>query len=102
MSNQIPEQLEEYRQQIDALDAELVNVLARRFAVVRAVGELKVTEGLSVVQSARAEEVKSRAVDRGVAKGLDPEFVRALYEMMIDHAHVLEHAIKDSAKDSAQ
>lgn len=95
MGDQIPEELEGYRVAIDALDVELIDNLAKRFDIVHRVGELKRREGLSVVQAKRAEEVKDRAAALGEARGLDPQFVRSLYEMMIDHAHVLEHEIVD-------
>lgn len=92
--------LEEFRKEIDALDIELVDVLARRFAVVRAVGRLKSGTDIAVVQPARAQAVKNRAAEMGEAKGLDPEFVRRLYGMMIDHAHELEDEILEAAKNA--
>ncbi|MGH1397850.1 MAG: chorismate mutase [Alphaproteobacteria bacterium] len=92
------EKLEQYRKEIDALDIELVDVLARRLAVVRAVGALKAETGLSVVQPERAKAVVDRAAEMGVEKGLSPDFIRALYHMMIDHAHVVEHDIIDEER----
>lgn len=92
MSNE----LEELRKQIDVLDIELVDVLARRIDVVRKVGELKAGTDISVVQPARAQAVKNRAAEMGAAKGLDEVFVRKLYDLMIDHAHDLEHGITDA------
>ncbi len=89
------EQLEEYRKQIDGLDIELIDVLARRIDVVRRVGELKASADINVIQPKRAEMVKDRAAKMGAEKGLDEGFVRAFYDLMIDHAHVLEHAIMD-------
>jgi chorismate mutase len=97
MSDEIPEQLLCYRDEIDALDVKLLDLLAKRIEIVRAVGALKSREDLPVVQSARAEEVKDRAVALAVARGVDAGFIRAFYEMMIDHAHVLEHAIVNDA-----
>ena len=97
MNDVIPEKLERYREEIDALDIELIDVLARRFKVVRAVGELKRETGLSVVQAKRAEAVKQGAAVMGSEKGLSPEFVRKIYDLMIDHAHELEHDIMDQA-----
>ena len=90
------EQLEEYRKQIDALDIELIDVLARRIDVVRKVGDLKAVTDIAVVQPTRAQAVKDRAAEMGVAKGLDEAFVRKLYDLMIDHAHELEHDIMDA------
>jgi len=92
MSNQ----LEDYRKQIDALDIELIDVLSRRIDVVRKVGELKAGTDISVVQPARAQAVKNRAAEMGVSKGLDEAFVRRIYDLMIDHAHELEHDIADA------
>lgn len=89
------EDLENFRKQIDALDVELIDVLARRFAVVRAVGEWKAGRDVSVVQPARAQAVKDRAVQMGVNSGLDADFVKRLYDLMIDHAHEIEHNIFD-------
>lgn len=90
------EQLEEYRKQIDALDIELIDVLARRIDVVRKVGDLKAVTDIAVVQPTRAQAVKDRAAEMGVSKGLDETFVRKLYDLMIDHAHELEHDIMDA------
>lgn len=95
MTKQVPGKLEEYRARIDRIDAELIDALARRFEVVHAVGQLKAREGLPVVQAQRAQAVMDRAAMMGQEKGLDPDFVRRLYQMMIDHAHTLEHDITD-------
>lgn len=93
------EKLEEYRAQIDALDRELIDILARRIRVIKAVGHLKAQENISVVQSARAEEVKRRNAQLAAEKGINPEFVRRFYDMLIDHAHEIENEIMAQSKD---
>jgi len=97
MTSHIPPELALYRARIDALDLELIDVLARRFEVVRAVGALKARENMPVVQSTRAQAVIDRAVHLAQEKGLDTALVRQIYEMMIDTAHKLEHTILDNA-----
>lgn len=82
--------LEDYRRDIDALDEKIVSLLAERFAVVHAVGELKAREGLSVVQAQRAQAVKDRVAALAQSQGLDGDLLRAIYTLVIDHAHVLE------------
>ena len=94
--------LEELRKEIDALDVELIDVLARRIDVVRRVGELKAGTDITVVQPARAQAVKNRAAEMGLEKGLDEAFVRKFYDMMIDHAHDLENDILDAQAEWAQ
>ncbi|MFK7839480.1 MAG: chorismate mutase [Bdellovibrionales bacterium] len=88
--------LEEYRREIDALDIELIDVLARRINVVCKVGSLKSQSDIAVVQPKRAEAVKNKAVEMGAQKGLREDFVRKVYDLMIDHAHELEHEIMDA------
>ena len=96
MNDSLRAQLEEYRAQIDKLDIEFIDVLARRLDVVKAVGALKAGSDISVVQPERAQAVKDRAAAMGAEKGLSPEFVRKLYDLMIDHAHELEHDLQDA------
>lgn len=90
------ESLKPYRAEIDKLDEQIVKLLIERFRVVRAVAELKARENIAVVQSARAEEVKSRAAAMAEAGGLDGTLLRNIYTLMIDHAHVVEGEIVEA------
>ena len=87
------QQLEDFRKQIDACDEALIEALARRFDIVRKVGELKTNAGMEAIQPARAQSVKDRAVRLGQESGLDPDFMRRVYEVLIDYAHDVEHDI---------
>ncbi|HOO81294.1 MAG TPA: chorismate mutase [Alphaproteobacteria bacterium] len=93
MNQDTPPELEVFRQQIDECDQELIDVLARRFNVVRQVGAFKVGAQMEAIQSAREQAVKDRAVRLGQELGLDSDFIRRLYEVMIDYAHDIEHEI---------
>lgn len=62
------DELEKYRQEINALDRQLIDLFAKRFDIVRAVGKLKAEKGIAVVQSDRAIEVTERAVQMGLEK----------------------------------
>jgi len=93
----IPSELVEYRKQIDICDQDLIAVLVRRFEIVRKVGEFKAEKNMDAVQPARAQAVKDRAVLWGREQGLDPVFIRGVYEVLIDYAHDLEHEILDEA-----
>ena len=87
--------LENHRAQIDSLDDRIVDLLVERFEVVRAVGELKAEKQIDIIQSARVEEVKQRVSERAKAKGLDGNLLRAIYTLIIDHAHTLENRVAD-------
>ena len=94
---QIPQELQEFRKQIDECDRALIDAVAARFEVVRKVGEFKIGTDLEAIQPSRAQAVKDEAVRMGQEKGLDPDFMRRLYEVLIDYAHDLEHEILDKA-----
>lgn len=90
-------ELGEYRKEIDTLDDQIINLLARRFEIVRAVGRLKARNNIPVVQSARVVEVINRAAALAARQNLDPDLVRHLYQIMIDHAHTLENNLSDES-----
>jgi len=68
-----------HRRKIDALDDEIVRLLAERFEVVREVARLKAENGIPVRLPARIEEVCARAAEIGGRQGLDQHFLRQLY-----------------------
>ncbi len=78
------------RAEIDALDDAIVELLGRRFGVVRRVAAVKAAEGLPAVLPDRVAAVKRRAAALGAERGLDPAFVANLYQMIIDEACRLE------------
>ena len=90
--------LETHRASIDSLDDRIVDLLVERFEVVRAVGELKASEKIDIVQSDRVEAVKQRVFKRAMDKGLDGDLLRAIYTLIIDHAHTLENRVADKDK----
>ncbi len=74
------ENLTAWRQQIDALDDTLVDLLTRRMAVSRAIGAYKREHGLPILQAARYEELLSRRIAQAEAQGMDGGFMRTLLQ----------------------
>ncbi len=85
--------LKPLRAEIDHLDRELIALLAKRFDVVHRVGEIKKKYNLSPIQPKRMEQVLERVASLAEEHHIDPDFVKNLYHMMIDHAHALEFEI---------
>jgi isochorismate pyruvate lyase len=77
-----PRSLDEVRARIDALDAELVALLARRQALVRAAVGFKSDEQ-AVRAPDRAARVVAGARARAEAAGLAPEVAEAVWRAMI-------------------
>jgi chorismate mutase/prephenate dehydrogenase len=71
--------IEELRDAIGRVDAELVGVLARRMALVREVGKVKAASGLPVLDPAREAAVVSRAAAMARDAGLPEDDVRMLF-----------------------
>lgn len=85
--------LKDQRARIDALDDQIVDLLAQRMDIVREVGGIKARENITLVQSDRVVEVRERCAERGARKGLNPDMIRTIYTAIIDEAHDMERAI---------
>ena len=74
-----PPELAALRRDIDALDAQLVDLLARRAAKVQEVVRLKKAAGLPVYHPAREEDLISQRREQAVRAGLDPDHVEEIF-----------------------
>lgn len=74
------------RTHIQALDGELIRLLGRRFEEVRVLGTLKAAAGLPIVDLAREAELRALYREEALRAGLDPEFVLALFTLVIERS----------------
>lgn len=79
-----------FRSAIDALDAQLLETLANRFAVTRQVGQYKATHELPVQDSSREQAQLERLRGLATEHGLDPDFVAELWTLLF-RTVVAEH-----------
>jgi len=82
------EALAELRKQIDAVDEEIISLLARRAALAQRIGHLK--KGRSIKDPAREEQVLQRLQDLAAEQGLDRDLVKALYHLIIEYCVALQ------------
>jgi chorismate mutase-like protein len=87
-----------FRTDIDSLDEQIVAAIARRLALCKAVGIRKRTAGLPVMQPERIAHVTARCARLGASLGLNPEFVRTLYGLIIAEACTLETEIVEGTR----
>ena len=80
------ESLSQLRRRIDCIDAELLDVLARRMAVSRDIGEYKRQHGMTVVQAGRAGDLIRSRVAQGELLGMSPGFMRTLFLAIHDES----------------
>ncbi len=83
-------QIEELRRSIDAVDQQILTLLAERLRVVLAVGERKRREGLAVYDPAREKSLLDRLASEAPAP-LEAEAVRRIFETIVTESRRLEH-----------
>lgn len=82
--------LKAYRERINIIDEEIIQLLRRRYDVIEEVAALKARENIPAVLPDRVDEVREKAAGRAAEKGLDAGFIRELYTRIIEHSCALE------------
>jgi chorismate mutase len=72
--------LEALRSEIDKLDEELIDILARRMMVVGEIGKYKKENKITILQLKRWNQIIHDRVEAGVKMGLSREFILRLLE----------------------
>ena len=87
--------LDDLRVKLDQIDAEILNLLAKRFEKIKLIGELKKEENIPILQKSREEIVINRAKKVALKNGINPTYFEKIYEMIISGARDLEDNIVD-------
>ena len=83
------DQLSQFRQSIDNIDAALIHMLAERFHITQAVGQYKADVGMPPADPTREQEQIKRLRKLAEDAGLDPEFSEKFLRFVIDE--VIHH-----------
>ncbi|MBO5052914.1 MAG: bifunctional 3-deoxy-7-phosphoheptulonate synthase/chorismate mutase type II [Muribaculaceae bacterium] len=75
---QTTENLAMLRRQIDSLDNQLIDVLGRRMAVCREIGQYKKDHRMTIVQAGRYDSIMNSRVEAAKKIGMDGEFMRTV------------------------
>ena len=94
----IKKSLKPFRVQIDALDDEILALLGKRFGIVRKVANIKAVNDFPSYISDRVVQVRERNAKTGEKYGIDPDFVRMLYSLIIYQSCAVEDVIKYDLK----
>ena len=68
------------RKQIDELDNQLMELLAKRMRVCREIGQYKKEHNMTVLQTGRYNEILDKRGAQGTLCGMDPKFVKEIFE----------------------
>lgn len=85
--------LKSKRDIIDSIDDKIIDLIGKRMNVCREVALEKLQNNLSIMQTDRVEEVKSRCAKNGEKYSLREPFIRDLYQRIIDEACSLEESL---------
>ena len=91
------EGLGQFRSELDVLDHTLIEILGRRIEIGRKVGHYKAEHDIPVMQHGRVDHVLDRNAAAGAVVGLDPTFVKRLYQLIIDEMCRVEDEIVAAA-----
>ncbi len=87
------ESLENLRHKIDEVDNELLNLLSRRMRLAEDIGRAKLRSNVSILQTARWNEILEKAVAKGEKVGLSAGFIEqylnAVHSESIEHQRVV-------------
>lgn len=83
------EKLLQHRGSIDNLDAALIHILAERFRITKAVGELKAKNDFPPSDPEREKKQVERLRELSKQANLDPDFAEKLLNFII--AEVIQH-----------
>ena len=74
------EGIHELRKQIDELDNQLMNLLAKRMRVCREIGQYKKEHNMTVLQHLRYSEILDKRGAQGALCGMGADFVKKIFE----------------------
>ncbi|MCX6292563.1 MAG: bifunctional 3-deoxy-7-phosphoheptulonate synthase/chorismate mutase type II [Bacteroidetes bacterium] len=84
--------LEELRDKIDRMDADLLHMISERMKVAREIGHYKKENNMTILQVERWNEILTTRLQLGINKELTSEFILKLYELI--HAESIQQQTK--------
>lgn len=79
---EIQNKLEQLRSEIDKLDAELLEVLSKRFSIIREIGQYKKENKITILQQKRWDYILDDRTGNALHGGISLEFISELLELI--------------------
>jgi len=96
---QLPARIEILRREIDTIDDELIELLARRISIVREIGHWKRRHTISIFQPERWASILLDRAESSVRKGLSESFARDLFERIHEESLTIQANIPPKRSD---
>jgi len=82
--------IDDFRKQIDLIDDQLINLLAKRLLIVRKVGKWKKQRNLPALDRNRWQKVLTDKMKRVKKLNINPELIKKIYEAIHEEALKIE------------
>jgi chorismate mutase len=76
--------LDELREEIESIDREIVDLIARRTYVAETIADVKDEQGLATTDESQEQAVMDRAGENAAAFGVDDNLVKAIFRLLIE------------------
>ena len=83
-----PDTLKDLRKEIDEIDNDLIDLLAKRMKICRSIGEYKKENGMTIVQTRRYSEILDKRGAQGSLLGIDTLCIKNIFE------HIHEESVR--------
>lgn len=85
--------LEELRKEIDAIDAEVIELIGKRIDTVREIAKVKKQHQLPILDGSREEEIRMFVKNLAKKRGLSSTVMGELIELILDYSRIEMSAI---------
>lgn len=86
--------LDDLRKEIDIIDNNIVDLIAKRIEIVKKVGEFKKQKNIPVVDGNRFQKVLEKVSKKAEDKNISKEFIVKIYNLLHDYMCEIEKKIK--------
>ena len=93
------DKLHHHRKEIDQLDEQIIELLAKRMTIVRAVGKLKKQHGVKPLDEKRWQQVIEARIKTAEKLQLPRHFIISLYNLIHEYALELEYTFCHADED---
>lgn len=81
-NNEFVDKLEQFRNKIDSIDQQMIELLGQRMRIVEEIGEYKKQNNVSVFQLYRWENILKSRIEYGERLGLNVEYIKNLLQLV--------------------
>ena len=85
--------LDELRVELDKIDEELVNLIAKRVELIPSIAEYKKAKGVARVDDERESQLIEAKRKLALELGVNPDLIEDIFKRLIEESHVIEKKI---------